>query len=114
MPALPAPREVPTKDATTKDFQDFVHRYDPTEAFRQLWGPDFTEHADTLDQVLSGQLHAGRIQPEAPVEDLLLCFCRMWAMAPYLGIDTVEAFLRNPRALWLLDGIRRGLRPVTK
>jgi len=107
MPALPSASEVPTRDSSAKEFQDFAHRYDPTGSFRKLWGPDYTDHADALDEVLSGQLQAGRILPEAPVEDLLLCFCRMWTMAPYLGIDSLDAFRRNPRAMWLLDGIRR-------
>ena len=107
MPALPNFHEVPTKDSTPREFLDFVQRFDPTPEFRQLWTADFTEHADTLDEVLTGQLQAGRLTPDAPIENLLLCFCRMWAMAPYLGIDSVEGFLRSPRALWLLDGIRR-------
>lgn len=103
---LPARNEVPGPQATAGQFRDFVQQFDPTAEFRQLWGADFTEHAGTLDEMLTGQLQAGRLVPDAPLPELLMCFCRMWAMAPYLGMDSVEAFLRNPRALWLLDGIR--------
>ena len=107
MPALPAPHEVPTKDSSAGEFRHFVYHFDPTHDFRQLWGADFTEHADDLDELLTSQLQAGWSHPDAPIESLLLCFCRMWTMAPYLGIDSIEAFVGNPRALWLLDGIRR-------
>ena len=99
-------QEVPGPDGNAVEMLEFVKRFDPTADFRHLWGAGFAEHAETLDDVLTAQLETGKPQPEAPLEDLLLCFCRMWAMAPYLGIDTVEAFLRHPRARWLLAGIR--------
>jgi len=106
---LPSSQEIPTKNSDAKEFQDFVNKYNPAELFRQRWGVEYYRRGSDLDEELTGQLNAGQRHPQAPVEELLFCFCRMWITAPYFGIDSLEAFLRNRRAVWLLDGIRRGV-----
>ncbi len=103
---LPHPQEVPSKDSDAREFRNFVDKYNPTELFRQRWGAEYTDRAGDLDKELTRQLEAGQ-DPQASVEELLLSFCGMWLAAPYLGIDSLEEFLRNRRARWLLDAIRR-------
>lgn len=70
-PKLPSVGDVPAAHAAASEFRGFVQRFDPTAEFRALWGAEFTEHAGTLDEVLTGQLQAGMARPEAPMEELL-------------------------------------------
>jgi len=100
MMKLPTSQEVPSKNSDAREISNFVDKYNPAELFRQRWGAEYTGRAGDLDKELTRQLKAGQY-PQGSVEESLLRFCGMWLAAPHLGIDSVEDFLRNRRALWL-------------
>ena len=47
-------KDVPGPHASDLEEREFVKRFDPTGEFRQLWGADFAEHAEALDDPRNG------------------------------------------------------------
>jgi hypothetical protein len=104
MMRLPAIDELPSQGCDLLQVGRFVDRYDPTECFLNIWGSDYRARAEALDDELLLQVQAGQI-PAADPEELLLVFCRLWRMAPGVGIDSAERFWAG-----LARGLVRGLR----
>ena len=101
---LPGIDELPSPGSGLEHVAQFVDRYDPAECFLNLWGNEYGARADALGDQLLLPMRAGQI-PVADPEELLLVFCRLWRMAPYLGIDSAERFWAG-----LATGLVRGLR----
>jgi len=101
---LPGIDELPSPGSGLEQVAQFVDRYDPAECFLNLWGSEYGARAEALGDQLLLPVRAGQI-PAADPEELLLVFCRLWRMAPYLGIDSAERFWAG-----LATGVVRGLR----
>jgi hypothetical protein len=104
---LPGIDELPSPGSGLEHVAQFVDRYDPAECFLKLWGSEYGARADALGDQLLLPVRAGQI-PAADPEELLLVFCRLWRMAPYLGVDSAERFWAG-MATDLVRGLRRQL-----
>lgn len=53
-------KDVPGPHASALEVREFVKRFDPTGEFRRLWGADFAEHVEALDDVLTAEQPSGK------------------------------------------------------
>lgn len=99
---LPENNNFPSAEAGLREIGRFVHEFDPTQDFIELWGDDYRTKVETLWQEQLKKFRAGE-RPAADVRELLLVLAYQYAIAPYSGIPE-NVLLDFSR--WLISGMR--------
>ncbi|WP_226643250.1 hypothetical protein [Microbulbifer variabilis] len=98
---------LPSEGAVLSDYDRFARSFDPTGAFRELWGKDYVNKAMDLWLFVISEFDEKKVSSSS-VEELLLSINYNFAIGPYLG--AVESPL--PFCEWLISAIRSKLRDI--
>lgn len=99
---LPENKDFPSAEAGLREIGRFVHEFDPTRDFIELWGDDYRTKVETLWQEQLRKFRAGE-RPAADVQELFLVLAYQHTIAPYTGMP--ENVLLD-FCHWLIGGMR--------